>query len=73
MAASLAGLGDELRLRPLNALSQGGVAKQRQSTGVHAQSLAGILSAVARGGGQQLDLSIMHDSPSKVAYTILAG
>ena len=42
MAGSLAGPGDELRLGPLDALSQGRVAKQGQSTGIHGQSLAGI-------------------------------
>jgi hypothetical protein len=48
-ACSIAGLGDELRLAPLDALSQGDVAKQGQSTGIHAHSLAAIFPAVAVG------------------------
>ena len=46
-AGGLAGLGDELRLDPLDALGQGGVAEQRQPAGVHAQSLARIFRKVA--------------------------
>ena len=38
----LAGLGNELRLRPLDAPGHGGVTEQRQSAGIHAQSLAKI-------------------------------
>jgi hypothetical protein len=36
-----------VRLGPLDALSQGGVAKKRRSTGIHGQSLARILPAMA--------------------------
>jgi hypothetical protein len=43
----LAGLGDELRLRPLDAPGHGGVTEQRQSVGIHAQSLAKISPSVA--------------------------
>ena len=41
-AGCVAGLGNQLRLRPLDALSQGGVAKQRQLARNHPQSLANI-------------------------------
>ena len=46
-AGGLAALGDELRLDPLDALGQGGVAEQGQPAGVHAQSLATIFRSVA--------------------------
>jgi hypothetical protein len=41
-AGGLTGLGDELRLDPLDALGQGGVAEEGQSVGVHAQSLVSL-------------------------------
>jgi hypothetical protein len=43
----LAGLGNQLRLRLLDAPGHGGVAEQGQSAGIHTQRLAKISPSVA--------------------------